>query len=122
MNPLTVVNVIASGILTAGVSAFMILLYRSDGVVRRWPLTGSIILRASLTATAAGALFNCLTMSTPQFSEIMMNCGLAGIFSWAVYFHTKLIKKDIHGPNPQHQPRNDEGNTRQDSRTERPNP
>ena len=118
MNPLTVVNVIASGILTAGVSAFMILLYRSDGVVKRWPLTGSIMLRASLTATAAGALFNCLTMSTPPASEIMLNCGLAGIFSWAVYFHTKLI----HGPASKHQSGPHEGHARQDPRTERPNP
>lgn len=118
MNPLTVVNVIASGILTAGVSAFMILLYRSDGVVKRWPLTGSIMLRASLTATAAGALFNCLTASTPPLSEIILNCGLAGIFSWAVYFHTKLI----HGPAPQHQSGPYEGHARQDPRTERPNP
>jgi hypothetical protein len=119
MNPLTVVNIIASGILTAGVSAFMILLYRSDGVVKRWPLTGNLLLRASLTATAAGSLFNCLTASTPPLSEIILNCGLAGIFSWAVYFHAKLIK---HGPASQHQPRNDEGHTRQDPRTERPNP
>ncbi len=77
MNPLTVVNIIASGILTAGVSAFMILLYRSDGVVKRWPLTGNLLLRASLTATAAGSLFNCLTASTPPLSEIILNCGLA---------------------------------------------
>ena len=33
MNPITIVNAVASAILTAGVSAFMVMLYRSDGVV-----------------------------------------------------------------------------------------
>lgn len=112
MKPQTIINMIASGILTAGVSAFMILLYRTDGVVRRWPMTGSILLRLSLTATAAGSLFNCLTMSTPSDSEILLNCGQAGIFVWAVIFHAKLINKDLHGSNPKHHPRDDEGSSR----------
>jgi hypothetical protein len=114
MNPLTVVKVIASGVLAAGVSAFMIMLYRSDGVVRRWPLTGSFLLRISLVATASGSLLNCLTMSTPAISEIIVNCGLAGIFSWGVYFHYKLIKRDVYGPNSQHNAGPDEGRSRQD--------
>ena len=112
MNPATIVNAIASGVLTAGVSAFMIMLYRSEGVVRRWPMTGNLLLRLSLTATATGSLFNCLTMSTPADSEIILNCGLAGIFVWAVIFHSKLIKKDLNGPNPKHHPRDDEGSSR----------
>ena len=112
MKPQTIINMIASGILTAGVSAFMILLYRTEGVVRRWPMTGNLLLRLSLTATAAGSLFNCLTMSTPADSEILLNCGLAGIFVWAVMFHAKLIKKDLNGPNPKHHPRDDEGSSR----------
>lgn len=89
---------IANGVLTAGVSCFMILLYRTEGVTKRWPMTGNFLLRLSLTATAAGSLFNCLTASTPEASEILLNCGLAGIFVWAVWFHAKLIKKDLNGP------------------------
>jgi hypothetical protein len=112
MNPLTVVNVIASGVLAAGVSAFMIMLYRSDGVVRRWPLTGSLLLRLSLVATASGSLLNCLTMSTPPISEIIVNCGLAGVFSWGVYFHYKLIKRDVYGPDAKHLSGTDEGSSR----------
>lgn len=111
----TAINMIANGLLTAGVSCFMIMLYRADGMVSRWPITGSLFLRLSLTATAAGALFNCLTASTPAPSEIMLNCGLAGIFVWACIFHAKLIK---HGPASQHQPRPDEGCARQAGRAE----
>jgi hypothetical protein len=98
VKPETVINMIASGVLAAGVSCFMILLYRTEGVTQRWPIVGNAFLRLSLTATAAGALFNCLTASTPPPSEILLNCGLAGLFVWAVIFHSKLIKKDLHGP------------------------
>ena len=115
MNPITIVNAVASAILTAGVSAFMVMLYRSDGVVRRWPMTGSIVLRLSLTLTASGALFNCLTLSTPPPSEVMLNCGLAGVFAWAAAFHAKLLK---HGSTSQPLAGPDEGSARQADRPE----
>jgi hypothetical protein len=112
MNPATIINALANGILTAGVSAFMIMLYRSDGVVKRWPMTGSVLLKMSLVATASGALFNCLTLSTPTISEIVLNCGLAGVFAWAAAFHAKLLKD---GPNSQHGAGNSDCDSDQDS-------
>lgn len=115
MNPITIVNAVASAILTAGVSAFMVMLYRSDGVVRRWPMTGSLLLRLSLTLTASGALFNCLTLSTPPPSEVMLNCGLAGVFAWAAVFHAKLLK---HGPSSQRGAGNDDCGAQPYSRPE----
>jgi len=94
----TIINVIANGILAGGVSMFMVLLYRSGGLVERFHITGNFALRLSLAGTAAGSLGNCLTLSTPTSTEILMNCGLAGIFVWASIFHAKLIK---HGPTSQ---------------------
>lgn len=114
----TVINMIASGILTAGVSCFMILLYRTEGVTKRWPMTGNLLLRLSLTATAAGSLFNCLTLSTPNESEILTNCGLAGIFVWVCIFHAKLIK---HGPTSKRVSGADESRIGQVARAEGPN-
>lgn len=115
----TIINVIASGVLAAGVSAFMVMLYRTGGLVEKFPMTGSIALRISLAGTAAGSLANCLTLSTPNDSEILMNCGLAGIFVWACIFHAKLIK---HGPTSKRVTGADESRSRQDSGAERPNP
>ncbi len=106
----TAINMIANGLLAGGVSCFMVMLYRTEGVVNKWPMAGSLFLRLSLTATAAGALFNCLTASTPAPSEIMLNCGLAGIFIWAVIFHSQLIK---HGPTGQRYSGPDAGSSRQ---------
>ena len=117
----TAINMTANGLLAGGVSCFMVMLYRTEGVVNKWPMVGSLFLRLSLTATAAGALFNCLTASTPAPSEIMLNCGLACIFVWGVMFHSKLIKKDLNGPTPKHQPGPDEGSPGQTNRPEGPN-
>lgn len=114
----TIINVIASGVLAAGVSVFMVMLYRTGGLVEKFPMTGSLALRISLAGTAAGSLGNCLTLSTPNDSEILTNCGLAGIFVWACIFHAKLIK---HGPTSKRVSGDDESRPGQDPRTERPN-
>lgn len=111
----TIVNVIASGVLAAGVSAFMVLLYRTGGIVEKFHVGGSLVLRICLAGTAAGALGNCLTLSTPPESEIIMNCGLAGIFVWASIFHAKLIK---HGPTSKHLAGTDESRPGQGSGAE----
>lgn len=115
MKPETIINVIASGVLAAGVSAFMVMLYRTGGLVEKFPMTGSLALRLSLAGTAAGSLGNCLSLSTPNDSEILTNCGLAGIFVWACIFHAKLIK---HGPTSKHLTGTDESRSRQGSGAE----
>lgn len=114
----TAINMVANGILAGGVSAFMVMLYRTGGLVERFPMTGSLALRLSLAGTAAGALANCLGQSTPAASEILMNCGLAGIFVWASIFHSKLIK---HGPASKHLAGSDESRSGQGSGAEGPN-
>jgi len=69
VKPDTIINMIANGVLTAGVSCFMILLYRTEGVTQRWPIVGNAFLRLSLTATAAGALFNCRCRRAVQLPD-----------------------------------------------------
>ena len=118
MRPETIINVIANAVLAGGVSVFMVMIYRTGGLIERWPKASSLTLRLSLAGTAAGALGNCLTLSTPADTEILMNCGLAGIFVWASIFHAKLIK---HGPPSQRLTGTDESSTRQAAGTEGPN-
>lgn len=90
----TFINFIANIVLTASVSIFTIFLYRTDGVVRKWPLVGSYMLRISLVAIAVGGLGNCLTLSTPPHTEVLLNIGMAGLFAWAAWFHHKLLKDE----------------------------
>lgn len=90
----TFLNLTANIVLTASVSIFTIFLYRSDGVVRRWPMVGSYLLRISLVAIAVGGLGNCLTLSTPPHTEVLLNMGSAGLFAWAAWFHHNLLKDE----------------------------
>jgi len=90
----TFLNLTANIVLTASVSIFTIFLYRSDGVVRRWPLIGSYLLRLSLVAIAVGGLGNCLILSTPPHTEVLLNIGTAGLFAWAAWFHHNLLKDE----------------------------
>lgn len=87
-----IINLIANAIMTATVTGLLIMIYRYDGVVRRWPMVGSKLLRMALTLTACAALTNCLTQDVPSHSQIALNCGLAGIFVWTVLFHHNRLK------------------------------
>lgn len=92
MNFETYLNLLANVVLTLSVTAFMVLLYNSKGIVNKWPLIGSYLLRASLVLMAVGGLGNCLTLSTPASTEIILNLGTAGLFAWAAWFHNNLLK------------------------------
>lgn len=90
----TFLNLIANTVLTTSVAIFIVLLYRTDSVVRKWPLAGSYLLRLSLVAIAVGGLGNCLTLSTPPHTEVLLNIGTAGLFAWAAWFHHNLLKDE----------------------------
>jgi hypothetical protein len=92
MNPITAINLLCNSILTASMVCFYILLFRSDSVVHRWPLIGHWMLKLGLVLSGSGALFNCLTLSTPPISEVVLNAGQASLFTWAVYFHQNLLR------------------------------
>ena len=96
MSAITSINLLCNGVLTASMVCFYVLLFRSESVVHKWPLIGHWSLKFGLVLSGSGALLNCLTLSTPPVSEVLLNAGQASLFSWAVYFHSNLIK---HGPN-----------------------
>jgi hypothetical protein len=48
-------------------------------------------IKISLACTSGGALLNVITLSTPPMSEIILNLGLAGLFSWS-YVCLKMLK------------------------------
>jgi hypothetical protein len=90
----TLLNLIANIVLTVSVSIFTIFLYRTEGIVRKWPLIGSYLLRFSLVMIAVGGLGNCLILSTPPHTEVILNIGTAGLFAWAAWFHHNLLKDE----------------------------
>lgn len=58
------------------------------------------MLKFALALCVSGALLNALTFSNPPWTEIMLNTGMALLFTWAAHFHYHRFvvpwKKEIH--------------------------
>jgi hypothetical protein len=66
---------------------------RRSETLEKLPKIETILLKIALSATAAGSLFNVLTLSTPHGSEILLNVGLGTLFIWTAFFHWKYFVK-----------------------------
>ena len=92
----TLINAIASGIIAVSITGFIAMLQAEGNPVSTLPFLLRNWIKVSLAVVAAGALMNVLSLSTPPASEIVLNCGLAGLFSWAFFWHRikwKQVKK-----------------------------
>ena len=87
-----ILNFLANLILCASGTTFFLYIYgRGSSAVHKFSLLTHWALKFGLAAFIAGSLFSAITFSTPQTSEVVMNVGLASIFSWAVMFHKKYF-------------------------------
>lgn len=86
------INLIANTILTLSGMIFFLQLYgRHSSIVHKWNLISHWGLKFGLSAFVAGSFLNVLTLSRPNASEVLMNVGLAALFTWAVMFHYKMF-------------------------------
>jgi len=83
----TLVNAIASGIIAVSITGFIAMLQADHSPLSSMALHLRLFVKLSLAMIAAGALMNLLSLSTPSVSEIVLNVGLAGLFSWAFVWH-----------------------------------
>jgi len=89
---LTIINLIANTILCLGGTGFYLSIFsRPSSIVHRWPVLRHWALRFGLGAFIAGSLANILTLDTPSLTQVILNIGLAAVFSWAVLFHYKYF-------------------------------
>jgi hypothetical protein len=89
----TILNVIANIVITISVAGFMIMLQEPTNPVSKMPFLLRNWIKVSLAITSGGGLLNVITMSTPAISEIILNLGLGGLFSWAYFWHIKMFKE-----------------------------
>jgi hypothetical protein len=90
----TIINLIANVCITIGMTFFMIGVFgRNNKTIEKLPKIEVILLKIALSATAAGALFNVLSLSSPNISEIVLNVGLGTLFIWTAFFHWKYFVK-----------------------------
>ncbi len=88
------INSIANIIICLSVSLFMVFVFSASSKMQQLHLLERNIIKIGLAVTAAGSLLNFLTLYTPNITEIILNCGLAVIFSWGVWFHFKYFTKN----------------------------
>jgi len=83
-----VVNAACNLIVFISMLVFIIFCFgRSDSLIYRYGSTQAYCLKFGLVIICLGSLANVLTLSNPPFSEIILNVGLAALFSWAAVFH-----------------------------------
>lgn len=87
-----IINLIANICIVIGMTLFIIGVFgkKSEMLESIHPIE-SFLLKFGLCAVTAGSLFNILTLSTPNTSEISLNVGLGLTFLWAAHFHWKYI-------------------------------
>ena len=85
-------NVIANVVIAISVAGFMVMLQEPSNPVAKMPFLLRNWIKISLAVTSGGALLNVVTLSTPPMSEIILNFGLAGLFSWSYFWHIKMFK------------------------------
>lgn len=91
----TLLNAVASGIIAVSITGFIAMLQAETNPISRMPFVVRGWIKISLAAVAAGALMNVLSLSTPAWSEIVLNMGLAGLFSWAFFWHRMRWKQAV---------------------------
>lgn len=86
------VNLIANFLIFLGTTFFTIGIFgRRSKKIEKLSFLERFFVKLGLTGTASGALFNMLTLSNPQGSEVLLNCGLGVLFCWAAWFHWKYF-------------------------------
>lgn len=87
MSVWTYINLIASILILLSVTGFMLLIQHEESPVMQMKFLMRSWIRLSLVAVASGGFFNILTLSTPHWSEIILNVGIGLLFAWAFYWH-----------------------------------
>jgi hypothetical protein len=87
----TILNLIANIFIALSSAGFMVMLQDINNPVAKMNVGIRLWIKVSLACTSGGALLNVITLSTPPMSEIILNLGLAGLFSWS-YVCLKMFK------------------------------
>lgn len=89
------INELACLIVFGNAVLFYIFMFgREGGIIYKRHIFEQYALRIGLLTIGLGSLVNVVTYSYPPIQEIVINIGLAFLFSWAAHFHYhSFIKK-----------------------------
>lgn len=116
MDFFAVINIIANTLICIGMTSFFVLLFgNSNSIVHKWSILQHWTLKTALVSVIATSAWNAMNvvykMIVPKaadvithvetpIGEILMNCGIAALFIWVVYFHYFHFMKVAPKKNP----------------------
>jgi hypothetical protein len=90
---ISLINSIANLVVCISIVVLIVDIYTSaSSPISRYPMFKTFHVKAGLSLTAAGSLFNVLVDFTPAWSEAILNIGLAFLFSWILIFYQRYFK------------------------------
>jgi hypothetical protein len=90
---ISLINSIANLVVCISIFVLIVDIYSSaSSPISRYPMFKTFHVKAGLSLTAAGSLFNVLVDITPAWSEAILNIGLAFLFSWILIFYQRYFK------------------------------
>jgi hypothetical protein len=90
---ISLINSIANLVVCISIFVLIVDIYSSaSSPISRYPMFKTFHVKAGLSLTAAGSLFNVLVDVTPAWSEAILNIGLAFLFSWILIFYQRYFK------------------------------
>ena len=90
---ISLINSIANLVVCISIVVLIVDIYTSaSSPISRYPMFRTFHVKAGLSLTAAGSLFNVLVDVTPAWSEAILNIGLAFLFSWILIFYQRYFK------------------------------
>ena len=90
---ISLINSIANLVVCISIVVLIVDIYTSaSSPISKYPMFKTFHVKAGLSLTAAGSLFNVLVDFTPAWSEAILNIGLAFLFSWILIFYQRYFK------------------------------
>ena len=95
-NPLTVVNVLANCLIVVSMTHLVLRVFgRPDSSIYRNKFA-AIVCKVAACVTICGAVSNILTLSTPTWTEVLLNFGVSLNFLWLNHYASSSDSK--HSP------------------------
>lgn len=90
-----ILNIFANILIVFGMTFLILWIFdKKNRFIQKLPIVEKLFLKFAVIVTGFGSIFNLLTFSKPDLSEIIQNIGFGLLFVWAALFHWRnFIKK-----------------------------
>jgi hypothetical protein len=89
MNPLTIANAVANGIVTISVAGMAIRVFGDAKHQIHAHPTLFYVRKFISSLVICGAVLNIATLSTPSWTEVVLNYGFASNYLFSLYYHDR---------------------------------